>query len=227
MSLEGTLTRLEELGAFVDSSSGSLQEANTMLLPNLQRMAARLEALFEQVHRLEQMVDNYDLAVGKMEVMSSRVMDVYGGGTLKKLFGSLVDLATKTRRESVPMQWYPVDFIPNTSAELAAVRSSSGSAAAASSAGAVMSTPATSTSASTSNTNGNSNGSKANGAAAAPTPTGASSSSQDSKASSTASNTVSSQGTAGHPPAGQGHQTSGATAGGAVKGAKRGGKAGR
>jgi len=225
VSLEGTLTRLEELGAFVDSSSGSLQEANTMLLPNLQRMAARLEALFEQVHRLEQMVDNYDLAVGKMEVMSSRVMDVYGGGTLKKLFGSLVDLATKTRRESVPMQWYPVDFIPNTSAELAAVRSSSGSAAAASSAGAVLSTPATSTSASTSNTNGNSNGSKVNGAAAA------SSSSQDSKASSggssTASNTVSSQGTAGHPPAGQGHQTSGATAGGAVKGAKRGGKAGR
>lgn len=192
-----------------------------MLLPNLQRMAARLEALFEQVHRLEQMVDNYDLAVGKMEVMSSRVMDVYGGGTLKKLFGSLVDLATKTRRESVPMQWYPVDFIPNTSAELAAVRSNSGSAAAASSAGAVMSTPATSTSASTSNTNGNSNGSKVNGAAAA------SSSSQDSKASSTASNTVSSQGTAAHPPAGQGHQTSGATAGGAVKGAKRGGKAGR
>ncbi len=118
-AVEGCVTRLEELSAFVDSVLSSLSEAGGDVA-ELQTHTEQLERLFAQVDKLETFVQSVDGSVARMEDLVRAVRAEVGARPMHKIRASISSLGSLlgARWRKEPFVWHSVDFIVSTDAHL-------------------------------------------------------------------------------------------------------------
>jgi len=119
--VEAALTRLEELGALMDSLRSSLAVttvANVGEMARLEARAAQLETLFAQIDQLERFVLAVESSVARMEDSARSAKEQYGTGlfavkkAVNKFFNSFMEKATQKKRPSTEsFEWKPIDFL--------------------------------------------------------------------------------------------------------------------
>ena len=99
-TLESTLTRLDEFQAFISSVSASRREAEEKVIPLLMSKVSEIEAIYDEVDRLEELLDAVDASTSRVEAMAQRADPTAPKPrNLKALFGSFVDSVQQLRKK--------------------------------------------------------------------------------------------------------------------------------
>jgi len=95
--VSGTLARLDEFGAFVDSLRSNSSSAATSLIPNLLQRAKQVEELYQKIDDFQAYLNVMEKSVERMEQRAEQVELAYGGSKVKNFLTSIVGRGSKTR----------------------------------------------------------------------------------------------------------------------------------